>query len=432
MQIIRWFANKLRQRNGIYLALALIARVLNAFGMFLAIRRFSPNAFGELGYLQATAVSAVAFTSFGIDLSINAQLSRKRKQTSDLRPTLAAGCALAASGIVLVCIAIVSFYSSQLHVTGQLGLTEVALCIFCSLTILTSLLNAISFALEANINVGIAHLTNASIFVAAAIFAPVSETGTDLLLFLAFAQFISATFLLTCILMRLAKQPQPESRGVDVFIAEALAEIRTLFVYGTKQIIIVSVLAFSYWLIQRKIVFGAGGTADNAIYSVGNQVFNVMNFIPGLLAPVIVSRLAGADANVELRRRICIRSVKLFVGIAVIACICAFFGLRVAVLFLPGRYAAAVTTGTLAAIAAAFSILRTPFTLYFLSELRASREIAGSLAGAIFMIAAASLYDQLQPNTGTVIRLLGCALQAALMAAFFVTESRARPISVAP
>ena len=54
-------ATRLRQKNSIYLALSLIARVLNAAGMFIAIKRFAPSSFGEMSYLTATAVSTVAF-----------------------------------------------------------------------------------------------------------------------------------------------------------------------------------------------------------------------------------------------------------------------------------------------------------------------------------------------------------------------------------
>src|SRR5260221_8456367 len=74
-------------QNSIYLALSLIARVLNAAGMFIALQRFAPSTFGEMSYLQATAVSTVAFCSFGIELSVNAQLTRKIKEGGPLAPT---------------------------------------------------------------------------------------------------------------------------------------------------------------------------------------------------------------------------------------------------------------------------------------------------------------------------------------------------------
>jgi O-antigen/teichoic acid export membrane protein len=226
--------------------------------------------------------------------------------------------------------------------------------------------------------------------------------------------------------MRIFRLPTGNIQRSKSFFAETREEVKTLFTYGTKQIVIVAVVAFSQWLIQRKIVLGSGGSAENAIYSVGNQVFNIVTFFPTLLGPVIVSRLAAAEADTGLRRRICIGSIKLFAAIALIACICTFFGLRVAVLFLPDRYTAAVVTGTLAAVAAAFQIIKAPFSLYFLSELRTSREIASAISGAVFMIAATSLFDQLHPNAGTIIRLLGCILQAALLALFFTIESRTR------
>lgn len=74
-----------RSKNSIYLALSLIARVLNAAGMFIALQRFAPSTFGEMSYLQATAVSTVAFCSLGIELSVNAQLTRKSKKAAASR-----------------------------------------------------------------------------------------------------------------------------------------------------------------------------------------------------------------------------------------------------------------------------------------------------------------------------------------------------------
>ena len=40
------------------------------------------------------------------------------------------------------------------------------------------------------------------------------------------------------------------------------------------------------------------------------------------------------------------------------------------------------------------------------------------------MIVATSMFHQLDPNEGTMIRLLGCALQAVFLAAFFLIETR--------
>src|ERR1700733_12521613 len=100
------FVARARQKNSIYLALSLVARALNAVGMFIAIQRFAPSTFGAMSYLQATAVSTVAFCSFGIELSINAQLTRKLNDASPLGPTILAGGTLAFGGIVLACIVV--------------------------------------------------------------------------------------------------------------------------------------------------------------------------------------------------------------------------------------------------------------------------------------------------------------------------------------
>jgi hypothetical protein len=44
--------------------------------------------------------------------------------------------------------------------------------------------------------------------------------------------------------------------------------------------------------------------------------------------------------------------------------------------------------------------------------------------GALFMILATSSYVQLNPNQGTTIRLIGCALQTLLLLGFFLVETR--------
>ncbi|MGB6354044.1 MAG: hypothetical protein WBF21_08715, partial [Steroidobacteraceae bacterium] len=201
-------------------------------------------------------------------------------------------------------------------------------------------------------------------------------------------------------------------------------EIKSLFAYGAKQILVVSAVTFSQWLIQRKIVFGAGGASENAIYSIGNQIFNMMTFIPLIITPIIITKLAAAGTDVARRRKICMKSLRLFAGIALCACTAAYVGLRIAIPFLPARYSVAAETGLIASIAAAFQILKSPFSLFFLSQLKASREITSAAVGALFMIVATSMFSQLDPNQGTMIRLLGCALQAALLGALFLVESR--------
>jgi O-antigen/teichoic acid export membrane protein len=420
-------ATRLRQKNSIYLALSLIARVLNAAGMFVAIKRFAPASFGEMSYLTATAVSTVAFCSFGIEISINAQLTRKLRDSAALAPTIVAGCALALAGTILACLVICVIFASQLRLSSSPGLAVLAVCIYSSFMISTSLLTAMSFALDASINVGISYMATSTIFVAFAVFAGNGTTGVDLMLFLICAQVIAVSFMALALLKHARPQSQPGAGSGESdphLMREAWIETKILFVYGAKQILVVSALTFAQWLIQRKIVFGEGGASENAIYSIGNQIFNMMTFIPLIITPIIITKLAAAQGDMALRRQICLRSLRLFTAISICACGAVFVGLRLGISFLPPRYAAAVTTGLIASVAAAFQIIKSPFSLFFLSELKASREIASATAGAAFMILATLLFTQLDPNQGTTIRLLGCALQGIILAALFLLETR--------
>jgi O-antigen/teichoic acid export membrane protein len=420
-------AARVRQKNSIYLALSLIARVLNAAGMFVAIKRFAPSSFGEMSYLTATAVSAVAFCSFGIELSINAQLTRKLKEAGRLGPTIAAGCALALAGTILACVIVCAVFASQFTVLSSPGLALLSVCIYSSFMISTSLLTAMSFALDASINVGICYMATSLIFVGFAFFAGTTTSGVDLMFFLISAQVVGVSYMAIALFKRHLKPDIRQTAGsFQHLLPDAWIETKTLFVYGAKQILVVSALTFSQWLIQRKIIFGDGGASENAVYSIGNQIFNMMTFIPLIITPIIITRLAAAHGDMALRRKICLRSLRLFSTIAVGACLAVFVGLRVGIPFLPPRYAVALETGLIASIAAAFQIVKSPFSLYFLSELKASREIISATAGAVFMIIATSLFTQLNPNEGTTIRLLGCALQAAILGVLFLVETRRR------
>jgi O-antigen/teichoic acid export membrane protein len=414
-----------RSKNSIYLALSLIARVLNAAGMFIALQRFAPSTFGEMSYLQATAVSTVAFCSLGIELSVNAQLTRKIKDGARLSPTILAACTLAITGIVLACIAVAVAFASQLTVTGSAHLAVIAVCCYSSFMILTSLLTAMSFALSASINVGVSYILTSSLFAGFAIFADTRTSGIGLMTFSIVAQVIAVSYMAIA-LARLATSWSLRS-GYQLIRASqqaAGAEVKTLFMYGAKQILVVSTVTFSQWLIQRKIVYGAGGASENAIYSIGNQIFNMMTFIPLIITPIIITRLAAASDDLAARRRISLASLKLFSGIAAVACVAVYVGLRVGIPFLPPRYAAAELTGLIASFAAAFQIMKSPFSLFFLAELKASREIVSATGGALFMIVATATYAQLTPNQGTIIRLLGCALQGLLLATMFFVETR--------
>jgi O-antigen/teichoic acid export membrane protein len=419
-------ASRLRQKNSIYLALSLVARVLNAAGMFVAIKRFAPASFGEMSYLTATAVSTVAFCSFGIELSINAQLTRKLRESESLAPTIVAGCALAVAGTILACLVICVVFASQLRLSSSPGSAVLAVCIYSSFMISTSLLTAMSFALDASINVGISYMATSTIFVGFAVFAGNGTTGVDLMFFLISAQVIAVSYMALALLKHARPRPQSGAHGQSErhVMAAAWIETKILFVYGAKQILVVSALTFAQWLIQRKIVFGQGGASENAIYSIGNQIFNMMTFIPLIITPIIITKLAAAQGDMALRRQICLRSLRLFTAISICACAAVFVGLRLGISLLPPRYAAAVTTGLIASFAAAFQIIKSPFSLFFLSELKASREIAAATAGAAFMILATLLFTQLDPNEGTTIRLMGCALQGVILAALFLLETR--------
>jgi O-antigen/teichoic acid export membrane protein len=420
-------AAKARQNNSIYLALSLIARVLNAAGMFVAIKRFAPSSFGEMSYLTATAVSTVAFCSFGIELSINAQLTRRLKESGPLGPTIAAGCALALAGIILAWGVIFGVFAAQLKVSSPPGLAILSVCIYSSFMISTSLLTAMSFAVHASVNVGISYMVTSLIFVGFACLANPATSGVDLMFFLVCAQVVAVSYLAIALLKR---QFKPSARGTagafQHLLPAAWIEGKTLFAYGVKQILVVSALTFAQWLIQRKIIFGDDGASENAVYSIGNQIFNMMNFIPSIVTPIIITKLAAAQDDIALRRTICLRSLRLFAAISVCACAAVFVGLRLGIPFLPPRYTVALETGLIASIAASFQIVKTPFSLYFLSELKASREIAGATVGATFMIVATSLFTQLSPNQGTMIRLLGCALQAVILGVLFLIETRRR------
>jgi hypothetical protein len=282
-----------------------------------------------------------------------------------------------------------------------------------------------SFALSVSINVGVCYILTSGLFALFAIFADTRTSGLRLMFFSIVAQVIAVSYMALA-LARLAKSWRLR-RGYELIqtsLQAAKSEVMTLFSYGAKQILVVSSVAFSQWLIQRKIVYGDGGVSENAIYSVGNQIFNMMTFIPLIITPIIITRLAAAGDDLTRRRLICLSSLKLFSGIAAIACVAVFVGLHIGIPFLPPRYAAAELTGLIASFAAAFQILKSPFSLFFLAELKASREIASATVGALFMIVATATYTQLTPNQGTTIRLLGCALQALLLATMFFVETR--------
>jgi O-antigen/teichoic acid export membrane protein len=282
-----------------------------------------------------------------------------------------------------------------------------------------------SFALSASINVGVSYILTSSLFAAFAIVADTRTSGIRLMFFAVIAQLIAVPYMAIA-LGRLAKSWNLRGayRLVQSSLESARSEVRTLFMYGAKQVLVVSTVTFSQWLIQRKIVYGVGGASENAIYSVGNQVFNMMTFIPLIITPIIITRLAAASDDLARRRRISLSSLKLFSAIAVIACVAVFIGLRIGIPFLPPRYAAAEVTGLIASFAAAFQILKSPFSLFFLAELKASPEIISATAGALFMIVATATYAQLTPNQGTTIRLLGCVLQGLLLASMFFVQTR--------
>jgi hypothetical protein len=288
---------RLRQKNTIYLLFSLCGRLLNALGMFLALQRFAPATFGEMSYLQATAVSTVGFCSFGIELSMNAELTRKLRDRSPLAPTVVAGGAVALCGLIIASLVVSTVFASQLRTMSSPGLAVVAVCIYSSFQILTSLCNAMAFALNANVNVGIAYILTSGIFVLFAVFGSAGISGVGLMFFQVASQVVAVSYMAVSLWICKSRMnsPSPGSRPPH-FVGDVITEIKRLLVYGTKQILVVSAWTFSQWLIQRKIIFGDGGAAENAVYSVGNQIFNMMSSSsPNLLRQDPTSHCAAAS-----------------------------------------------------------------------------------------------------------------------------------------
>jgi hypothetical protein len=260
-----------------------------------------------MSYFTATAASTVAFCSFGIELSINAQLTRKLKEAAPLGPTIAAGCALALAGTILAWGVIGAVFAPQLRVSTSPGLAVLLVCIYSSFMISTSLLTAMSFALDASINVGVCYMTTTLIFVGFACFAGTATSGVDLMLFLICAQIFGVSYMAIALVRHRLKPKTSQSAGsFQHLLPDAWIETKTLFAYGAKQILVVSAVTFSQWLIQRKIIFGEGGASENAIYSIGNQIFNMMTFIPLIITPIIITKLAAAHGDMARRRKICL------------------------------------------------------------------------------------------------------------------------------
>jgi O-antigen/teichoic acid export membrane protein len=427
----REFGARLRQRNGAYLAFSMAARALMALGMFLAIRRFAASSFGEMAYLQATALSAVAFSSFGIELSINSRLSRNQKEGLDRGPTIVAGCVVALCGMLVACGIVNLFFSSQINPSGANPQATLAVCTYASLVILISLVNATAFASNYNGYVGFSYTLTAAVFMLFAVFADKSVSGVALLRFQSVGQVVAGGLVLTS-LVGSARQLRLQAIFQHIRSGAVRREVATLVTYGVKQIVVVSLLTFSQWLIQRKIVFGPGGASDNAIYSIGNQIFNIITFLPTILGPIIVTKFASAGGDTAARQKICVSSLRLFGLIALGACVMTFLGLYFGVRFLPPRYADCVETGFIASLAAAVQVLKAPFSLYFLSELKVSREIASAILGALFMIVATALFASISPNGGTVIRLIGGVIQGIFLGGFFLVEYQRTRLALRP
>jgi hypothetical protein len=192
---------------------------------------------------------------------------------------------------------------------------------------------------------------------------------------------------------------------------QLVARCVTFLRYGVKSTVVSSVIFASQWLLQTKIILGEGGLSENASYSLGSQMYNVVIFGPVIIGPLLLKALSSSADRPESQRQLCINAAKIFAALSLILCVLTYGLLNQVLPLLPGNYENGATIGAIAAGAASIHLMKAPFSIYFQSHLRLFPDMCASVVAALAVIAVVALLPSIDALIATGLRLVSHFVQ---------------------
>ncbi|WP_164940538.1 lipopolysaccharide biosynthesis protein [Bradyrhizobium zhanjiangense] len=361
------------------MALTVLARALSFFSVLLFARAMSPADFGVYGFLQASANLTVVFTTFNLPTPISVILARGGGHRLRLENTILTA-VLLGSMMLGALTSLLGFFFAFPSIS--IGLNGVMwFLVFTSMSSLQLLSGAALVARGERLRSAVGILAGSvALCITLALVQSLSLAQALRLgaLSVAFGGIISGAMLL--------------SGGLHKDFRHVGSSLVSFLKRSGKTIFLFSVLSFctslafqsGLWLLQRQLL-AHGGAVEGAVFALGNQFYNVVLFLPGIFAPLLLRRLSivrvEREQIGELLRAggaaICVAAL----GTVIFAEVGPFI-----LLMLPEKYRVGPEPLTLAVAAGAIMLAKAPFSVFFQARVSASAEFFASLAATAILV----------------------------------------------
>ena len=365
-----------------YLALTIVARAVSLLSVLLFARTMNPSDFGVYGFLQTSASVIVTFTTFNLPTPIAVVLARGGGHRLQLENTILAAVLLAsmalAAGVSLLSL---HFAFPAMSIGSDGGGWFV---VFAGMTSLQLMSGAALVARGERIKSAVGILLGALILCGAA--ASVRSLSLTEALRVGGLSAALGGMASACMLL---------SGGLHNDLRHASNSLFNFVKRNGSGIFLFSIVSFGaslsfqlgLWFLQRQLL-ARGGAVEAAIFTLGNQFYNVVLFLPGVLGPLLLRRLSIVRLESDQVRETSRVGAASFgvasLGLAIFVAIAPLI-----LLVLPEKYRIGVEPPTLAVAAGALMFAKAPFSVFFQARVSASAELAASLVAATVLVGAA-------------------------------------------
>lgn len=399
---------------GAYTGAALIGRGLSISVILIYANSMPVASFGVYSFFQVSCALVITVAGLNLSTPISVSLAKNRGGRVRLENSI-----YVIVVILLSFIAIAVGMASVLLFPGHLVFDRYLLLFFLIQSAAGTTLNLTSATLIARdykmASVICASMpAGVSVLWASAYPPATTEAGMALM---SIAMTVGASVALAIFLRAGLTFDLPSVRAITINYLRRNS--RKLFAFSMSLFGASFLFQFSLWFLQRQLL-EVGGAAENAVFAIANQFYNVAIFLPGVFGPILLRRLSAIDS--DTRRRKEVLNAFYIASTLCVGGLCAFpWLIPLLELFLPARYNIGVAPLMLAIAAGAAMFSKFPISIYFQSRVMGSPELIASLISAALIVAGASFTIVIQSaDRAMIVRVLAHTLQMFLVLIYFL------------
>lgn len=396
-----------------YLAIGFAGRAISAVNMFLLMRKLSPEAFADFAYFQVGAAYIGGFALLGLDASSNVLSSRAGVSKQALNVVCYSSLALALASVLFV-LPLLNVAFTASHSSPWLGaaapLSLIAEAAFVLQGVTAGLLAGRALNLQV---VTIAAIVAAGFFIFCI---GAGSSGKAVIAGYVASQTIGVGLNVAVYWHAVGRelgftQPQPKvmARLLGFGVRSASASLAMNMVQLSTQ--------------TRMLARQGTPTVENAKYAFAGQVYNILIFVPVILGPVVLNRIARKSDESD-RRAACLRLAALFAVVSGLGLGLVLLGVKVVVLFLPSLYATAEYSVAVNAAAAFCGFVKSPLSIYFVASMRVLPDSVATIVASAVGLAVIATRGAADAEFASEVRLLVQGLQLLIVLWFFASDRR--------